>query len=77
MSGINNTDVNIDEAYLFALQLGKDAGQMVMDAAQRRMAGDGGVSVEKENAVDLVTKTDTGMFSMTLFWSLFWIELSD
>ena len=63
MSGINDQD--LDEIYRFAVQLGKDAGQMLMDAARRRMQGDGGGAttpsvayVEKENSVDLVTKTD-------------------
>lgn len=60
----------LDEIYGFAVELGKDAGQMLLDAARLRM-GDGGRSagqkehVEKENAVDLVTETDEG----TLFRS--------
>jgi len=52
----------LDEIYAFAVQLGKDAGQMLMDAARRRMQGNGATTsvdyVEKENSVDLVTKTD-------------------
>lgn len=65
MSGIN--DQELQEVYEFALQLGKDAGQMLMTAAQSRMQGGGAGSssqvsyVEKENSVDLVTKTDNGM----------------
>lgn len=68
MSGIN--DEELREIYDFAVQLGKDAGAMLMDAIQRRIAGgsddgdnNGGSQVayvEKENAVDLVTKTDHG-----------------
>ena len=52
----------LDEIYAFAVQLGKDAGRMLMDAAKLRMASGGAAheSVEKENAVDIVTKTDTG-----------------
>ncbi|KAM5347677.1 hypothetical protein ACJ41O_007501 [Fusarium nematophilum] len=52
------------EIYAFAVQLGKDAGDMLMAAARRRIDGDeeGSSSavayVEKENSVDLVTKTD-------------------
>ncbi|KKY31358.1 putative inositol monophosphatase [Diaporthe ampelina] len=56
------SEKELDEIYAFAIQLGKDAGQMLMDAAKLRMAGGGGAaheSVEKENAVDIVTKTDT------------------
>ncbi|RGP76983.1 qa-x [Fusarium longipes] len=53
----------LSEIYAFAVQLGKDAGDMLMAAAQRRMDGHGTSSstvsyVEKENSVDLVTKTD-------------------
>ncbi|RMZ72412.1 inositol monophosphatase [Pyrenophora seminiperda CCB06] len=51
----------LDEIYAFAVKLGRAAGKMLMDAAQKRM--DGGSSqekkhVQKENAVDLVTETD-------------------
>ncbi|KAM0488404.1 hypothetical protein ACHAP7_001398 [Fusarium lateritium] len=53
----------LNEIYAFAVQLGKDAGDMLMAAAQRRIDGHGASSttvsyVEKENSVDLVTKTD-------------------
>ncbi|KAG8358123.1 Protein qutG [Fusarium venenatum] len=53
----------LTEIYAFAVQLGKDAGDMLMAAAQRRIDGHGTSSttvsyVEKENSVDLVTKTD-------------------
>lgn len=56
----------LNEIYAFAVQLGKDAGDMLMAAAQRRIDGRGESStsvsyVEKENSVDLVTKTDNGM----------------
>lgn len=51
------------EIYAFAVQLGKDAGKMLMDAVQARI-GDGRSgemrSEEKESAVDIVTKTDEG-----------------
>lgn len=62
MSGIN--DQELDEVYQFAIQLGKDAGDMLMNAARSRMQGKSSDSggqvayVEKENSVDLVTKTD-------------------
>lgn len=66
MSGVNDHD--LDGIYAFAVQLGKDAGDMLMTAARRRMEGDpsGGTSstvayVQKENSVDIVTKTDNGM----------------
>lgn len=58
----------LKEIYAFAVQLGKDAGDMLMAAAQRRIDGRGESStsvsyVEKENSVDLVTKTDNGTAS--------------
>lgn len=64
MAGIN--DQELDEIYAFAVQLGKDAGRLLMSAAQSRMQGTETDSssqvsyVEKENSVDLVTKTDNG-----------------
>jgi myo-inositol-1(or 4)-monophosphatase len=64
MPGIN--DQELDEVYQFAIQLGKDAGDMLMNAARSRMQGKSSDSggqvayVEKENSVDLVTKTDNG-----------------
>ena len=56
---------DLTEIYAFAVQLGKDAGDMLMAAAQRRIDGNGASSstvayVEKENSVALVTKTDNG-----------------
>lgn len=58
-------DHDLDDIYKFAVQLGKDAGQMLMDAVQRRIQGNGATTsvsyVEKENSVDLVTKTDNGI----------------
>jgi len=57
----------LDDIYAFAVELGKEAGKMLMEAAQLRMGdGDGRASreqeehVQKENAVDLVTETDEG-----------------
>lgn len=54
----------LDEIYTFAVQLGKDAGNMLMDAAKSRF-GDSGQSEqaieEKDSAVDIVTQTDEGM----------------
>jgi hypothetical protein len=53
----------LDEIYAFAVGLGKQAGQMLRDAAQLRMDGGSGAigqdeHVQKDNAVDLVTETD-------------------
>ncbi|RAQ99532.1 inositol monophosphatase [Stemphylium lycopersici] len=53
----------LDGIYAFAVQLGKQAGKMLMDAAQLRIDGGDATTeekehVQKENAVDLVTETD-------------------
>jgi len=52
----------LDEIYAFAVQLGGQAGKMLMDAAQLRIEGGNATGqdehVQKENAVDLVTETD-------------------
>lgn len=61
MSEISRED--LDEIYVFAVELGKRAGQMLKDAAQLRMDGSGRTKaqdehVQKMNAVDLVTETD-------------------
>lgn len=51
----------LDEIYAFAIELGKQAGKILLDAAKLRYRS--GTSreeehVEKLNAVDLVTQTD-------------------
>jgi len=53
----------LDDIYVFAVELGKQAGKMLMDAAQLRISSGHGTGtheqkVQKENAVDLVTETD-------------------
>ncbi|RYF47730.1 MAG: hypothetical protein EOO38_11580 [Cytophagaceae bacterium] len=60
----------LDDIYTFAVELGKQAGDMLMAAAQVRIDGGNASAeqpehVEKENAVDLVTETDESMFAMT------------
>ncbi|KAK7451645.1 inositol monophosphatase [Colletotrichum acutatum] len=55
------SDAELREIYDFAVQLGKEAGEMLMTAAKSRW-GSGGETqafTEKDNSVDLVTKTDT------------------
>ena len=53
----------LDDIYAFAIDLGKSAGKILLEAAQQRY-GDKAMRdeqhVEKLNAVDLVTKTDEG-----------------
>lgn len=55
-------DQQMSEIYAFAVQLGKDAGDMLMAAARARIDGQhGGSYDEKESSVDIVTKTDNGI----------------
>jgi hypothetical protein len=56
------SDSELDEIHAFAVQLAKDAGQMLLEAAESRTGSKKGQSahVEKESAVDLVTQTDEG-----------------
>ncbi|EAT81148.2 hypothetical protein SNOG_11440 [Parastagonospora nodorum SN15] len=60
----------LDGIYAFAVDLGKKAGQMLIDAAQIRIDGGNANAeqkehVQKENAVDLVTQTDEDIRIMT------------
>ncbi|KAJ5576698.1 Inositol monophosphatase [Penicillium sp. DV-2018c] len=51
----------LDEIYAFAIDLGRKAGNLLMERAEQRMSGENGGSntfEEKENAVDIVTQTD-------------------
>jgi myo-inositol-1(or 4)-monophosphatase len=50
----------LDEIYAFAVQLGKEAGKLLLDGVDVRIRGGGRAEeqVEKENAVDIVTETD-------------------
>lgn len=60
------TDQDLDEIYAFAVQLGKDAGKLLLDAARARFGGNGRSTqeyVEKDSSVDIVTKTDEGTWS--------------
>ncbi|KAF1352510.1 QA-X protein [Delphinella strobiligena] len=58
------SDHELSEIYDFAVQLGKDAGRILMDGAQARIGEANGVTkeqkqVEKDSSVDIVTQTDT------------------
>ncbi|ETN45654.1 uncharacterized protein HMPREF1541_09486 [Cyphellophora europaea CBS 101466] len=56
------SDGELEDIYRFAIQLGRDAGQMLLDGLQRRRSlgaeGMPEAQVEKLNAVDIVTQTD-------------------
>jgi len=66
---VTMVDEELNEIYAFTVQLAKDAGKMLMDAATLRF-GDAGTGeqsfTEKDNAVDLVTKTDLGAYDLSL-----------
>jgi myo-inositol-1(or 4)-monophosphatase len=52
----------LDEIYAFAIDLGRKAGNMLMQRVDQRVSGAEGTNTfeEKENAVDIVTQTDEG-----------------
>ncbi|KAL2263807.1 hypothetical protein VTK26DRAFT_4974 [Humicola hyalothermophila] len=55
------TEKELDEIYAFAVQLGKDAGQLLLKGVRARVDGSTGPTqefVEKDSSVDIVTKTD-------------------
>ena len=60
------SDDELQEIYRFAIQLGKDAGQMLLDGLERRRTQGAEEQVEKMNAVDIVTQTDHGSSAIGL-----------
>lgn len=52
----------LDQIYAFAVDLGRKAGQLLMESVEKRI-GDGVSQAveEKDSAVDIVTQTDEGM----------------
>ncbi|KAF9889744.1 hypothetical protein FE257_007050 [Aspergillus nanangensis] len=53
------TQQQLDDIYAFAVDLGRRAGQLLMESIEKRMDGEEQQTVEeKENAVDIVTQTD-------------------
>lgn len=57
------TQDELDEIYAFAVDLGRKAGNLLIDRVERRISGSEGHSQEfeeKDNAVDIVTQTDEG-----------------
>ena len=69
----NLTREELDGIYTFAIDLTRRAGKLLLEGAERRYgdAENRGVveaHLEKENAVDLVTKMDEGMFCCLVFW---------
>jgi len=61
MSSLSTEELG--EIYAFAIELGKNAGKILLDAAKLRYGPNTSREeehVEKLNAVDLVTQTDEG-----------------
>lgn len=61
MSNLGND--GLIDTYKFAIQLGKDAGKILLDGLEKRRLGDRSDAlelVEKMNAVDIVTQIDNG-----------------
>lgn len=57
------SEQELGKIYAFALQLGKEAGNMLMAAARSTFSGEAQerqTYTEKDSAVDIVTKTDEG-----------------
>jgi hypothetical protein len=61
----------LDEIYAFALDIGKRAGKLLLDGVDKRIGGVDGSGelafTEKDNAVDIVTKTDEGLLYNPFF----------
>lgn len=52
----------LDEIYAFAIDLGRKAGQLLLDSVDRRIDGiSQDLVAEKDSAVDIVTQTDEGL----------------
>lgn len=59
------SSAELDEIYAFAVQLGKDAGALLMSFARARWSGTGtpdNAISEKDSSVDIVTKADKGKY---------------
>ena len=55
---------NLEEVYQFAIDLAKSSGKILLEGLERRRVTEDNCApevIEKLNAVDIVTQTDTGM----------------
>lgn len=65
--------IDLDDIYAFTVQLAKEAGQMLLKAAETRCGQSGQAgSVEKDSAVDIVTQTDEGTSSSHMVFDRSW-----
>lgn len=65
----NFTQDELDQIYAFAVDLGRKAGDMLMERIEQRISGSEGHSQkfeEKDSSVDIVTQTDEGKLRMSL-----------
>lgn len=63
-----DVDLNLPELYVFAVDLAKRAGQLLVAAAEKRRSAHSGQAeavAMKLNSVDLVTETDERTISIT------------
>lgn len=61
MPGLSQKE--LDEIYAFAVDLGRRAGQLLLDGVEKRIDGRGhGAVSEKDSSVDIVTQADEGLF---------------
>jgi len=72
------SQAELREIYIFALDLGRRAGEILYEGVERRCSDDGkGVGErqeekEKMNAVDIVTQTDLGLSLCFSFFDWGW-----
>lgn len=50
----------LDEIYIFAVDLGRKAGEMLLASIERRIGDGDNQFEEKDSSVDIVTQTDEG-----------------
>lgn len=50
----------LDEIYAFAVDLGRKAGELLLESIEKRIGGSDQSVEEKDSAVDIVTQTDEG-----------------
>lgn len=61
----SSSQIDLEEIYSFARDVASGAGQLLLDALEKRIDGSSAAvefSAEKENSVDIVTKTDQGEY---------------
>jgi Inositol monophosphatase family. len=63
MAAAQLSQEELDEIYAFAIDLGRKAGNLLMEHVDQRISGSEGHSQkfdEKDSSVDIVTQTDEG-----------------